>query len=370
MKKVLFSLLVSIMLLGVTVGKCMATPPPPPPIEVRLNMDPVFLLNNDPVPDEDIIMVITLENTGTDDIITSDGFGDADDDKEKDFHLFFAFTDPDGNQILANNAEGSDDPEPPRSVPVFDGSKFNMKQVDLIETVPFGWILQVTVPDAHAFYNLTRAGTYSVKAIIPIRTYANKLESNPDYAKLHPALFEGVIESDPVSFSLLADADGDGFLSDVDCDDNDASVNPGVIKEITEDGKDNDCNPATLDGAVTVYIDIKPGSFPNSINLGSKGTVPVAILSNGTFDATEVDPASITLAGATVKIKGKGTNYMASEEDVNGDNLVDLVVHVLTEAFELSEGDTVAVLEGRKTAGALPTEFHIRGEDFVRVVPE
>jgi len=29
---------------------------------------------------------------------------------------------------------------------------------------------------------------------------------------------------------------------------------------------------------VTVAVDIKPGSFPNSINLKSNGVVPVAIL--------------------------------------------------------------------------------------------
>jgi hypothetical protein len=44
-----------------------------------------------------------------------------------------------------------------------------------------------------------------------------------------------------------------------------------------------------LELTIPVLIDIKPGSDPNSINLGSRGTVPVAILSTQDFDATTVD---------------------------------------------------------------------------------
>lgn len=112
-----------------------------------------------------------------------------------------------------------------------------------------------------------------------------------------------------------------------------------------------------------VAIDIKPGSFPNSINLGSGGTVPVAILSTSTFDATKVDPLTVTLASAPVKLKGKG-KPMASFEDVSGDNLLDLVVHVDTTALQLSETDTLANLEGKTFDG-----IEIRGSDSVRVVP-
>lgn len=55
---------------------------------------------------------------------------------------------------------------------------------------------------------------------------------------------------------------------------------------------------------------------------------------------------------------------MASFENVNGDGLLDLVVHVSTSALQLSESDTEAVLEGKTTDGT-----SIRGTDSVRVVP-
>ena len=112
-----------------------------------------------------------------------------------------------------------------------------------------------------------------------------------------------------------------------------------------------------------VTIDIKPGSDPNSINLGSGGTVPVAIFSTETFDATTVDPMTVTLASASVKLRGQGTPA-ASSVDVNGDGLLDLVVHVSTKALELSSGDTEATLQGITYDGE-----NIEGTDFVRIVP-
>lgn len=118
-----------------------------------------------------------------------------------------------------------------------------------------------------------------------------------------------------------------------------------------------------IPAVLSVRIDIKPGSFPNSINLGSGGTVPVAVFSTETFDARSIDPASVTLASAPVKLTGKGTP-MTAFEDLDNDGLLDLVVHVATEALQLSETDEEAVLEGQTFGGR-----RIRGTDTVRIVP-
>jgi Thrombospondin type 3 repeat len=115
--------------------------------------------------------------------------------------------------------------------------------------------------------------------------------------------------------------------------------------------------------SIDVQIDIKPGSAVNSISLGSNGVVPVAIFSTPAFDARSVNPITVLLAGANVKVKGKGTP-MASFQDVNGDGLMDLVVHVSTDAFELTGGDTKAFLQGKTFGGA-----QVIGSDSVRIVP-
>ena len=114
---------------------------------------------------------------------------------------------------------------------------------------------------------------------------------------------------------------------------------------------------------IQVEIDVKPGSDPNPINPGSKGLVPVAILSSEDFDATTVDPTTVKLAGAGVAVRGKG-KAMAHQEDVNGDGLTDLVVQVETQSFaDLGEGGTVE-LTGTTFSGRA-----IVGYDEIVIVP-
>jgi hypothetical protein len=46
-----------------------------------------------------------------------------------------------------------------------------------------------------------------------------------------------------------------------------------------------------------VPVDIKPTSCRNPFNVGKKGVMPVAILGTEDFDVTQVDPATVMLAG-------------------------------------------------------------------------
>ncbi len=101
---------------------------------------------------------------------------------------------------------------------------------------------------------------------------------------------------------------------------------------------------------ISVGIDIKPGAFPNTINLKSGGTVSVAILSTLSFDARTVDPLTVTLAGASVKVKGQG-DPMISVQDVDGDGLLDLIVRVNIDELQLSATDTQATLTGQTFNG-------------------
>jgi len=125
-----------------------------------------------------------------------------------------------------------------------------------------------------------------------------------------------------------------------------------------------DLEYATAERAVRyVPIDIKPGSFPNSVNLGSEGKLPVAILSLPDFDARTVDVSTVTLSNASVVIKNNGS-FMAAAEDVNGDGLLDLVVHVPTENLIIDTQGGEAVLKGKTLDG-----LDIEGADYIKVVP-
>jgi hypothetical protein len=116
---------------------------------------------------------------------------------------------------------------------------------------------------------------------------------------------------------------------------------------------------------LAVLIDIKPGAYPNSINLGSAGVIPVAILSSETFDARTIDPESVRLAGAAVRMVGKSGKLLCHEEDVNGDGHVDLVCQVETVELAIEPGESVAMLVATTASGQT-----VRGEDSVRIVPD
>jgi hypothetical protein len=106
-----------------------------------------------------------------------------------------------------------------------------------------------------------------------------------------------------------------------------------------------------------VIIDIKPGSYPNSINLGSKGVVPVAVLTTDDYDATLIDPGTVSFADASP--------LRWAIEDVDGDGDEDLLFHFKTQELGLDENSTEATLTG-ETYG----ETSIQGTDTVNIVPK
>jgi len=112
-----------------------------------------------------------------------------------------------------------------------------------------------------------------------------------------------------------------------------------------------------------VGIDIKPGDARNTINLRSRGTVPVAILGSASFDPMTVNPETVTLAGAPVARRGFGVP-MTARGDFNHDGYFDLLLHFRTQELELTPAATEAVLYGETFSGE-----RIRGADSLRLVP-
>jgi len=120
---------------------------------------------------------------------------------------------------------------------------------------------------------------------------------------------------------------------------------------------------------VLIGIDIKPGSFLNSINPATGGATPVAILGDVDFDVSAIDPETLTLGTGGVKTVGKKDRQLCSIEDVSGplgvpDGLDDLVCHFVTASITYESGDTEATISGNLFDG---TPFE--GSDSVNIVP-
>jgi hypothetical protein len=109
-------------------------------------------------------------------------------------------------------------------------------------------------------------------------------------------------------------------------------------------------------GVEDVSIDIKPGSYPNSINLKSKGVVPVAVLTGGDFNATTIDPSTVKFAEASP------LRWTICDVDNDGDE--DILFHFKTQELALDENSTEATLTGKTTGGD-----DVSGTDDVRIVP-
>jgi signal peptidase I len=111
----------------------------------------------------------------------------------------------------------------------------------------------------------------------------------------------------------------------------------------------------------TVVIDIKPDEFPNPINPGAKGVVPVALIANGTIDIYDIDIPTVRFAGAQV--------VKHHFEDVYDDGETDIVFHfnnqdILLPPEEVWCSDVLLTLEGVTLGGV---EFE--GSDYVKIVP-
>jgi hypothetical protein len=127
----------------------------------------------------------------------------------------------------------------------------------------------------------------------------------------------------------------------------------------------SDCPPtASVQGVIIgtpvpehVTIDIKPDTFPNSINPKSRGVISVAILTTPTFDATTVDPRSLQF-GPTF-----ANPIHSALKDVDGDGALDMILQFRTQETGIQCGDTKASLTGQTNTGQA-----IEGSDSIRTV--
>ena len=120
---------------------------------------------------------------------------------------------------------------------------------------------------------------------------------------------------------------------------------------------------------INLIIDIKPGSHPNSVNLKSKGVLPVSVASTDDFDVADIDVGSL-LFGDPILIDAGATPVSpirSALEDITGDGLLDLSLKFripeMVEAGVLGPFSTEAVLTGTFDG------MDFLGSDTIRIVP-
>jgi hypothetical protein len=163
-----------------------------------------------------------------------------------------------------------------------------------------------------------------------------------------PGLLLALEKIDPTTGKLIAalDANNAPIYGVVGADGQSAAFS-GVVRFSTFVG--------LLPERRTVQIAVKPGDGDTApINLKSNGVTPVAVLSSADFDAADVDPETVTFAGAVAQ--------RSTMEDVNGDGLPDRVFQFATQDLKLSVTDTQATLDGRTFGG-----LRVRGTAAIRV---
>ena len=118
--------------------------------------------------------------------------------------------------------------------------------------------------------------------------------------------------------------------------------------------------PLTKPAPVTIAvdIDIKPDTDSNSVNPGSNGLIPVAVLGSTDFDTMQIVYSTVVFGPADASPAHAG-----HIEDVNADGFMDMVLHFNTQETGIACGDTEATLNGETHDGILVT-----GSDAVNTV--
>lgn len=129
---------------------------------------------------------------------------------------------------------------------------------------------------------------------------------------------------------------------------------------VADDDGGNACDTLKLQvNPLPVGLDIRPYYFPNTFNLDEADTLRLAILSSSTFDATTVNPNTVTLAGAPLS-----PSYSPYTEDVNGDGRLDLRMRVWKPDMVIEENAFQATVSGKTYAGV-----YFTGSDSIDLVP-
>jgi PKD repeat protein len=153
---------------------------------------------------------------------------------------------------------------------------------------------------------------------------------------------------------LVADADGDGYRANTDCDDTDPNINPGE-EEVVGNNKDDDCDPATPDGGVPPTADFTFSPEKPAVDAATQFT-DASSDPDGTIAAWEWDfgdGATSTAQNPTHTYTSTGSYtvklIVTDDDGISRDATKTVTVASPPQAFfspEQGDGQNVALLEG------------------------
>ncbi|MHC4932791.1 MAG: hypothetical protein ACYTGV_11445, partial [Planctomycetota bacterium] len=195
--------------------------------------------------------------------------------------------------------------------------------------------------------------------------YNNQGDAGADINDIQAAFFDHDDEINPPLFmsspsTSIVEAEGALYPHDPD----DGFFDFRIVLDL-------DNATATVDICLPVDVDIKPGSYPNSVNLGSEGVIPVAVLTDSTFATSELDRTTVraVIFDSITGLEMYSVSAVKTAiEDVDDDGDYDLIAHFSTQALQdeiLNE--TTVVIQFRAN-----TSLHgmcVQGSDTVRLVP-
>jgi hypothetical protein len=116
-----------------------------------------------------------------------------------------------------------------------------------------------------------------------------------------------------------------------------------------------------------ISIDIKPGGYPNTVKLSSRGILAVAVLTTDNFDASLFTPEMAHLFDAASMNEDcmNATDVRWAREDVSDDGRPDLVFFFNIQSLDFTTSTTAATLMAHGSYGA--DTLHIMGTDTVRI---
>ena len=163
-------------------------------------------------------------------------------------------------------------------------------------------------------------------------------------------------------------------------------IQPANAADLDPDPSNNTATvEVTIECVIPVAINIKPGSFPNSINPRNQGVIPIAVLTTLAgeydlpldFDATMIDPLSVRFGlrdevwgenGGAFEAHERGhieDSYELDEATRDGDE--DMVLHFETQETGIGVDTTEACAKGEWSDGGHTYKFF--GCDSVRIPP-